>query len=160
MSNSTWIYFSVNLIRCHPMEGTRTTPGIVSPCRPHHCRRRGASPAALSFRNSRCDPATRYVISVDAISVVWSVGTGRPDLGLWALGRWFAAAVVLCLRFRQECMFDICCSVWILGIGSCFLRFSVLILLGSDGKLKSGIVCVSLIAVFYAEFDVNGRVLG
>jgi hypothetical protein len=42
-------------------KGACTTPRIASPWRPHRCRRQGASPAAPSSRNCRCDPATRYV---------------------------------------------------------------------------------------------------
>jgi hypothetical protein len=36
----------------------------------------------------------------------------------------------------------------------------MLVLLGSNEKLESGIVCVFFIAVFYAEYDVNGQILG
>jgi hypothetical protein len=50
------------------------------------------------------------------------------------------------------------CESW--GTGPVFLWFSVLILIGSNGKLESGIICVSFIAVFYAEFGVNGLILG
>jgi hypothetical protein len=78
----------------------------------------------------------------------------RCDFGCLIWG--YRSARSRALGFR-EVIFIIYCSVWILGNWSCFLRFSVLILLGSDRKLESGIICVSLIAVFILNMTLMVR---
>jgi hypothetical protein len=107
----------------------------------------------------------QYMISVNAISVVWSGGTGRSDLELWALGRSFANAVVLCrepMRFAFSPRMYVRHLLQRVNLGERVLFFAVLRVdfawkrwkIGIGHRLRFFDCC------FYAEFDINGRILG